>query len=58
LIGAQARVETARALLGVKRADWFRNSVCGGGFGTQRQSESSFGANFPPEFGNVKDMVG
>ena len=57
LIGAQARVETARALLGVKRADWFPQLGLGGSFGTQRQSESSFGANFPPEFGNVKDMV-
>jgi len=57
LIGAQARVETARALLGVKRADWFPQLGLGGSFGTQRQSESSFGANLPAGFGNVKDLV-
>ena len=57
LLGAQARVETARALLGMKRADWFPQLGLAGSFGTQRQSESSFGANLPPGFGNAKDLV-
>lgn len=57
LAAAQARVETSRALIGAKRADWFPQLNAGGSTAIQRQSESAFGANLPPEFGNVSDMV-
>jgi outer membrane protein, multidrug efflux system len=57
LAAAQARVETSRALVGVKRADWFPRLNFGGDISKQRQSESSFGANLPPEFGSVTDLV-
>jgi multidrug efflux system outer membrane protein len=47
LKGALARLETGRALVGVKRADWFPQISLGGDLGTQRLSASSMGANFP-----------
>ncbi|MCB1210445.1 MAG: efflux transporter outer membrane subunit, partial [Verrucomicrobiales bacterium] len=47
LKGALARLETGRALIGVKRADWFPQVSLGGDLGTQRLSASSMGANFP-----------
>lgn len=57
LAGAQARVETARALVGVKRADWFPQLNSTSSLGTQRQSQSSFGANLPPQFGDVSQLL-
>ena len=57
LAGARARVETARALIGVKRSEWFPQFGASGGAGIQRQSASSFGANLPPQFGSVTDML-
>lgn len=50
LKAALAKVETARALVGVKRADWFPQVNFGGDTGYQRLSESQFGANFPSDF--------
>lgn len=57
LAGAQARVATARALIGTKRADWFPQFNAQGNAYNQRLSESSFGANLPAGFGSVSDMV-
>ncbi len=57
LAAAQARVATARALVGIKRADWFPQLKATGGAANQRQSESAFGANLPPGFGNPSDLV-
>ena len=47
LRGALARVETARALVGVKRADWFPQLGLDGSVGTGRSSASEVKANFP-----------
>lgn len=57
LAAARARLETSRALVGTKRADWFPQLRLPGSATNQRLSESAFGANLPPEFGNVSDMV-
>ena len=57
LAGARARVETARALVGVKRADWFPQLGGTSNINTQRLSEAGFGANLPPQFGSVQDML-
>jgi len=57
LAGGKARVETARALIGVQRADWFPQISGMGSVGTQRLSASSFGANLPPQFGSVSDLL-
>jgi outer membrane protein, multidrug efflux system len=54
---AQARVETARALLGMKRADWFPQLAFNGNVGATRLSQSSFGANLPPQFGDVSSLL-
>ncbi len=50
LRGAQARVETARALIGVKRSDWFPQLSLNHGGKIERVSESSFSASLPPGF--------
>ena len=47
LRGAMARVDTARALVGGKRADWFPLLSLAGSVGTGRSSASEVGANFP-----------
>jgi outer membrane protein TolC len=57
LAGGRARVETARALVGAKRADWYPELDSTAGVSTQRLSESAFGANLPPQFGSVGDLV-
>lgn len=57
LAAAKARVETARALIGVKRGDWFPQLNLGGSAGTQRLSASSFGANLPAQFGDVSSLL-
>ena len=57
LAGARARVETARALIGVKRSEWFPQLGSTSSVGTQRLSEAGFGANLPPQFGSVADML-
>lgn len=57
LAAAKARVETARALIGVKRGDWFPQLNFGGSAGTQHLSASSFGANLPAQFGTVGGML-
>ncbi len=48
LRGALARVETARALVGVQQADWFPQLNMKNGMNYERLSQSSFGANLPP----------
>ncbi len=48
LRAALARVETSRALVGVKRADWFPQLSAGNNSVYERLSESSFAANLPP----------
>ena len=50
LRGAQARVETARALIGVKRSEWFPQLSFNHTGTEERVSESSFSANLPPGF--------
>lgn len=50
LRGAQARVETARALIGVKRSEWFPQLSIGHAGTIERVSESSFSAFLPPGF--------
>jgi len=50
LRGAQARVETARALIGVKRSEWFPQLSLNHAGKLERVSESSFSANLPPGF--------
>jgi outer membrane protein, multidrug efflux system len=57
LAGAKARVETARALVGARRADWFPDVASSAGVSAQRLSESAFGANLPAGFGSVSDLV-
>lgn len=57
LAGAQARVETSRALIGVKRSEWFPQFNATGSAGIQRLSASSFGSNLPPQFGSVSDLL-
>ncbi|MDI1314372.1 efflux transporter outer membrane subunit [Prosthecobacter sp.] len=47
LRGALARVETARALVGVKQADWFPQLNMKDSMQYERLSQSSFGANLP-----------
>ncbi len=51
LRGALARVETARALVGVKRADWFPQLGMNSAAGINRNSASVVGANFPKNIG-------
>lgn len=51
LRGALARVETARALVGTKRADWFPQVGFSGSTGVSRSSASVVGANFPKNIG-------
>ncbi len=48
LRGALARVETARALVGVQQASWFPTLNMRDGMQYERLSQSSFGANLPP----------
>jgi outer membrane protein, multidrug efflux system len=48
LRGAQARVETARALVGVKRSDWFPQLSFNQNATVERVSASSFSAFLPP----------
>lgn len=48
LRGALARVETARALVGVEAADWFPQLSMRNALTYERLSQSSFGANLPP----------
>jgi multidrug efflux system outer membrane protein len=57
LAAAQARVQTARALVGEKRADWFPQVDGAGSISAQRLSASAFGANVPPQFGNLTDLL-
>lgn len=57
LAGAQARVETARALVGAKRSEWFPQIGSTSNINTQRLSEAGFGANLPPQFGSVADLL-
>lgn len=47
LRGALARVETARALVGVQQADWFPQLSMKNAMNFERLSQSSFGANLP-----------
>ncbi len=47
LRGALARVETARALVGVQAADWFPQLSMKNGMNYERLSQTSFGANLP-----------
>ena len=47
LKGAQARLQTARALVGVKRADWFPQLNLNNSFTAQRGSHSTAYANVP-----------
>jgi outer membrane protein, multidrug efflux system len=54
---AQARVGQARALVGVRRSEWFPQLMLNRSAGTNRQSQSAFGANLPPEFGNISDLL-
>ncbi|WP_395738692.1 efflux transporter outer membrane subunit [Prosthecobacter sp.] len=46
--GALARVETARALVGVQQASWFPYLNMRDAMQYERLSQSSFGANLPP----------
>jgi multidrug efflux system outer membrane protein len=48
LRGALARVETARALVGVQQADWFPQLNMRNGMAYEHLSLTSFGANLPP----------
>lgn len=48
LRGALARVETARALVGVQQASWFPYLNMRDAMQYERLSQSSFGANLPP----------
>lgn len=48
LRGALARVETARALVGVQQADWFPQLDLRTAMQYERLSSSAFGANLPP----------
>jgi multidrug efflux system outer membrane protein len=48
LRGALARVETARALVGVQQADWFPHLNMKDAMQYERLSGSAFGANLPP----------
>jgi outer membrane protein, multidrug efflux system len=57
IAAAQGRVNSARALLGMSRADWFPQLALTGGIGTTRLSESAFGANLPPQFGDISSLV-
>lgn len=54
LRAAQARVETARALVGVKRSDWFPQLSANHQGKLERVSESSFSANLPDGFATPK----
>lgn len=47
LRGALARVETARALVGVQQADWFPQLSNKDALNYERLSQTSFGANLP-----------
>ncbi|MDB6140052.1 MAG: outer membrane protein multidrug efflux system [Verrucomicrobiaceae bacterium] len=51
LRGALARVETARALVGVRRADWFPQLGFNSSTGISHTSASVVGANFPKNIG-------
>ncbi len=48
LKAASARVDTARALIGAKRSEWFPQLNLGGSASKQRISEATIGANLPP----------
>jgi multidrug efflux system outer membrane protein len=48
LRAALARVETARALIGVRQADWFPQLSMKNGMAYEHLSVTSFGANLPP----------
>lgn len=48
LRGAQARVETARALIGVRRSEWFPQLSLTHAMKEERVSPSTFAANLPP----------
>ncbi len=48
LRAALARVETARALIGVQQADWFPQLSMKNGMNYEHLSLTSFGANLPP----------
>lgn len=54
LRAAQARVETARALVGVKRSEWFPQLSLNHVGKEERVSESSFSASLPPGFPTPK----
>ena len=56
LAGAKARVETSRALIGVKRSEWFPQLNSTSSIGTQRLSQSGF-ARTSAAFGPVSDML-
>lgn len=55
LKGASARVDTARALVGVKRADWFPQLGMNNNFTEMRNSAGSFGGGL--KLGNVQDLL-
>jgi outer membrane protein, multidrug efflux system len=57
LAAAKARVDTSRALIGLQRSQWFPQINSASSMSTQRLSESAFGANIPPQFGSVGDLV-
>lgn len=48
LRGALARVETARALIGVQASEWFPQLSFKDGMNYERLSATAFGANLPP----------
>ncbi|MFM2169161.1 MAG: hypothetical protein RIS79_3532, partial [Verrucomicrobiota bacterium] len=48
LRGALARVETARALIGVQASEWFPQLSFKDAMQYERLSQTSFGANLPP----------
>jgi outer membrane protein, multidrug efflux system len=54
---AQARVDQARALVGVRRSEWFPQLMASPGLSTSRLSQSAFGANIPPQFGALDDLL-
>ena len=57
LAAGQASVQTARALVGERRADWFPQVGGEGNIAAQRLSASAFGANLPPQFGSISDLL-
>ncbi len=57
LAAAQARVATARALIGVSRADWFPQLDSTSSIHASRQSEAALGSNFPAGVGSVGNIL-